>query len=321
ELISSSTRGFVASFGSLIGFLPYRNLAARWRFLAFESWLRRKGLDPSNYRQSLGVIGKYDATGFTDNPEIEEDKGTTDNADGKIAPNNMKLEELLMIYDQEKTKFLSSFVGQKIKVGVVLANRSSRKLIFSIKPKEKEELIEKKRALMAQLSVGDIIKCGITKITYFGIFVEIRGVPALIHQSEVSWDNTLDPLSYFQVGQIVEAKVLQLDFALERIFLTLKEVTPDRQMEALEAVIGDRTAMDGMLEEAEADAEWSEVESLTRELELLDGIESVWRGRYFLSPGLVPTFQVYMAAMVENEYKLLARSGNRVQEVFVRTSL
>ncbi|KAL8503794.1 hypothetical protein ACS0TY_022496 [Phlomoides rotata] len=42
DLISASTRGFVVSFGSLIGFLPYRNLAAKWKFLAFESWLRRK---------------------------------------------------------------------------------------------------------------------------------------------------------------------------------------------------------------------------------------------------------------------------------------
>lgn len=83
-------------------------------------------------------------------------------------------------------------------------------------------------------------------------------MPALIHQTEVSWDATLDPASYFKVGQvfsflqiigilletnffilicvltfsfinpvmqIVEAKVHQLDFSLERIFLSLKEIT------------------------------------------------------------------------------------------------
>lgn len=72
----------------------------------------------------------------------------------------------------------------------------------------------------------------------------------MVHQSEVSWDATLDPASYFKIGQvisrtivntakeyncltnlsfccyqIVEAKVHQLDFALERIFLSLKEIT------------------------------------------------------------------------------------------------
>lgn len=320
ELVSCSTRGFVVSFGSLIGFLPYRNLAARWKFLAFESWLRRKGLDPSQYKQGLGIIGGYDGFGKAASPEAGVDSQIAKNADGEISP-DMKLEDLLRIYDQEKLKFLSSFVGQRIRVSIVLADRNSRRLIFSIKAKEKEELVEKKRSLMAKLQVGDVVKCCIQKITYFGIFVEVEGVLALIHQSEVSWDATLDPVSYFKIGQIVEAKVDQLDFSLERIFLSLKEITPDPMMEALEAVVGDHDNLNAELQAAELDTEWPDVESLIKELQQFEGISSVSKGRYFLSPGLAPTFQVYMASMFENQYKLLARSGNRVQEVMVETSL
>ncbi|XAR70320.1 hypothetical protein NMG60_11027132 [Bertholletia excelsa] len=319
ELISSSTRGFVVAFGSLIGFLPYRNLSARWKFLAFESWLRRKGLDPSKYKHNLGIIGNQ---GLSINTSVDSSPGPEIDkvVDLDISP-DMQLEDLLRIYDQEKLKFLSSFVGQKIKVNVELADRKSRKLIFSVKPKEKEELVEKKRKLMAKLSIGDVVKCSIKKITYFGIFVEVGGVPALIHQTEVSWDATLDPASYFKVGQTVEAKVHQLDFSLDRIFLSLKETTPDPLVEALEAVIGDQNSMDARLQAAKADEEWAEVESLIGELQQFEGIQAVSKGRYFLSPGLAPTFQVYMASMYENEYKLLARSGNKVQEVVVQTSL
>lgn len=320
ELVSCSTRGFVASFGSLIGFLPYRNLAARWKFLAFESWLRQKGLDPSQYKQGLGIVGGYDGFGKAASPEAGVDLQIAKNADEEISP-DMKLEDLLRIYDQEKLKFLSSFVGLRIRVSVVLADRYSRRLIFSIKAKEKEELVEKKRSLMAKLQVGDVVKCCIQKITYFGIFVEVEGVLALIHQTEVSWDATLDPASYFKIGQIVEAKVHQLDFSLERIFLSLKEITPDPMMEALEAVVGDHDNLNGELQASELDTEWPDVESLIKELQQFEGISSVSKGRYFLSPGLAPTFQVYMASMFENQYKLLARSGNRVQEVIVETSL
>ncbi|XP_075484254.1 uncharacterized protein LOC142524249 isoform X2 [Primulina tabacum] len=319
ELISSSTRGFVVSFGSLIGFLPYRNLAARWKFLAFESWLRRKGVNPSIYRQNLGVIGNSESTSLSDSSESGDSE--IDHKGSRAISSDMKLEELLMIYDQEKLKFLSSFVGQKIKVGVVLVDRNSRRLIFSIKQKEKEELVEKKRSLMAQLSVGDVVKCCIKKITYFGVFVEVEGVPALIHQSEVSWDATLDHESYFKVGQIIDAKVHQLDFLLERIFLSLKEITPDPLIEALEAVVGDHDSLGDELEAVQENSEWTDVESLIKELLQFEGIQSVSKGRYFLSPGLAPTFQVYMASMFENQYKLLARAGNRVQEVIVETSL
>ncbi|CAH8382911.1 unnamed protein product [Eruca vesicaria subsp. sativa] len=317
ELISSSTRGFAVSYGSLIGFLPYRNLAAKWKFLAFESWLRRKGVDPSLYRQNLGVIGGQDVTSKAPSPDSSSEVGKT--VIGEVS-SDIKLEDLLMVYDREKQKFLSSFVGQKIKVNVVMANRNSRKLIFSMRPRENEEEVEKKRNLMAKLRVGDVVKCCIKKITYFGIFCELEGVPALIHQSEVSWDATLDPASYFKIGQIVEAKVHQLDFALERIFLSLKEITPDPLTEALESVVGDNDQL-GKLQAAELDAEWPDVESLIKELEVVEGIQSVSKGRFFLSPGLAPTFQVYMAPMFENQYKLLARAGNRVQELIVEASL
>ncbi|PWA52498.1 nucleic acid-binding, OB-fold-like protein [Artemisia annua] len=316
ELINSSTRGFVASFGSLIGFLPYRNLATKWKYLAFESWLRKKGLDPAMYRQSLGVIGGYDAT------RKSTPKSTIDptKIEGELSA-DMKLEDLLAIYDQEKLKYLSSFVGQKVKVNVVLADRQSNKLIFSGKPKEKDESIARKKNLMAKLSVGDIVKCCIKKITYYGIFVEVEGVPALIHQTEVSWDDTLDIISHFKIGQIVEAKVHQLDFSLERIFLSLKEITPDPLNGGLEAIVGDQANFDSRLEAAEPDEEWTDVESLVKELQQYEGVDLVKKGGFFLSPGLAPTFQVYMASVLENEYKLLARAGNKVQEVIVQTSM
>ncbi|KAJ7952343.1 30S ribosomal protein S1 [Quillaja saponaria] len=316
ELISSSTRGFVVSFGSLIGFLPYRNLAARWKFLAFESWLRRKGLDPSIYKKNLSIIASYDAE--NKNPPLSSPLNVEiDSKVEEVVSPDMKLEDLLRIYEQDKLKFLSSFIGQKIKVNVVLVERKSRKLIFSMRPKEKEELVEKKRSLMAKLQVGDVVKCCVKKITYFGIFVEVEGVPALIHQTEVSWDATLDPASYFKVGQVVEAKVHQLNFALERIFLSLKEIAhPGPLIGGLESVVGDHNPLDSRLEIAQADTEWAEVESLIRELQQIDGIKYVSKGRFFLSPGLAPTFQVYMASMFENQYKLLARSGNKVQEVW-----
>ncbi|CAN6462559.1 unnamed protein product [Victoria cruziana] len=312
ELISYSSRGFMASFGSLIGFLPYRKLSGRWKFLAFESWLRRKGLDPSHYNQEQ----KAEGNALQDDNMNKQSLGIE--IDEKLAP-NMELNDLLDAYDQEKSMYLSSFVGQKIKVNVIQADRQSRKLLLSGKPKESEEKYEKKKVLMAKLNIGDIVKCCITKITYFGIFVEVEGVPALIHHSEVSWDETLDPSSCFNVGQIVEAKVHHLDFALERISLSLKQ--PDPLLESLESVMDVSGSSSWNLEVIQSDVQWSAVDKLIDELKKIDGIENITKGRFLLSPSLAPTFQVYMALMVDNQYKLLARSENKVQEVLVQASL
>ena len=39
--------------------------------------------------------------------------------------------------------------------------------------------------------------------------------------------------------------------------------------------------------------QWPEVESLIEELQKIEGIQSVSKGRFFRSPGLAPTFQVW----------------------------
>ncbi|MED6204864.1 hypothetical protein PIB30_012635 [Stylosanthes scabra] len=48
----------------------------------------------------------------------------------------------------------------------------------------------------------------------------------------------------------------------------------------------------GRLEETQIDEEWPEVECFIKELEKIEGIDSISKGRFFRSLGLAPTFQV-----------------------------
>ncbi|KAL6848379.1 hypothetical protein ACP4OV_021673 [Aristida adscensionis] len=320
ELINCSAKGFVVSLDSLIGFLPYRNLATKWKFLAFETWLRRKGGDPSLYKQNLGLEDGFEVHDRSIESESSSVSEIADQ-DQESLPSKPTFEDLLRTYNLEKSKFLSSFIGQRLRVSVVLADRNSKKIFFSMRPKESEELIQKKKILMARLNVGDIVQCTIKRFVYFGIFVEVEGVPALIQQWEVSWDDTLDPSVSYKIGQVVDAKVIQLDYTNNRIFLSLKDVKPNPSVGALEAVIGEDISLGGALEPVQADFEWPEVDALIGEMKKLEGVRDVYKGRFFQSPGLAPTFQVYMAPMIGRKYKLLARYGNNVQEVMVETTL
>ncbi|XP_004952155.1 uncharacterized protein LOC101774630 [Setaria italica] len=320
ELINCSPKGFVVSLDSLIGFLPYRNLATKWKFLAFETWLRRKGGDPSLYKHSLGLEDGLEVPDRNIEPESSSISEVAGEDQGSL-PSKPKLEDLLRAYNQEKSKFLSSFIGQRLRVSVVLADRNSKRIFFSMKPKESEELIQKKKSLMAKLNVGDIVQCTIKRFVYFGIFVEVEGVPALIQQWEVSWDDTLDPAVSYKIGQVVDAKVIQLDYNNNRIFLSLKDVKPNPSVGALEAVIGEDLSLGEALEPVQADFEWPEVDALMEEMRKIEDVRDVYKGRFFQSPGLAPTFQVYMAPVIGPKYKLLARYGNNVQEVMVETTL
>lgn len=53
-------------------------------------------------------------------------------------------------FDCKVKQITQGLLLQKFKVNVLLAERKSRRLILSVKPKEKEELVEKKRKLMVR---------------------------------------------------------------------------------------------------------------------------------------------------------------------------
>eukprot|EP01018_Ginkgo_biloba_P033867 Gb_14358 [translate_table: standard] len=116
EFVSCNSRGFAVSFGSLIGLLPYRDLRPKRKPFSFEAWLRHKGLDPSkfkkdtvsegndNFQNSMLYLGLTSAPKNEDSIQDEEEKSA--------AVMIKEYQDLLNMYDQERTSFLSSFVGQ-----------------------------------------------------------------------------------------------------------------------------------------------------------------------------------------------------------------
>ncbi|KAJ4807896.1 30S ribosomal protein S1 [Rhynchospora pubera] len=324
ELTGYNNEGFFATLGSIVGSIPYQNLNPRYKFFDFEPWLRKKGVDLTFYQpkvQMIDTIGSMDSL-----PDLGIDTKTLEQNE-KISeqlPNSnsaLNFEDLLLQYQGEKNAFLSSFIGQKLKVRVLMADRNSKEVVLTGKHRVSEALVNKKRKLMARLKVGDIVKCCIYKFTYAGTFVKVEGVSALIPHAEVTFDGTLDLLSSLKLGQILDARVHQLDYKREHINLSLKGVIPDPQINNFESIVGNDTSFSGTLQEAQLEEEWEDVESLIKELEKLEEVNTVSKGTFFLSSGLAPAFQVYMAPMVDGRYRLLARFGNKVQEVLVQASM
>ena len=68
-------------------------------------------MDPSLYKQNLSIIGSSEIATKASAPVSSLDVNFEHNANEEISSSN-KIEDLLKIYDQEKLKFLSSFVGQ-----------------------------------------------------------------------------------------------------------------------------------------------------------------------------------------------------------------
>ncbi|KAI5068443.1 hypothetical protein GOP47_0016788 [Adiantum capillus-veneris] len=314
KMIGSNSAGLFVSLGCLVGFLPSFELSPKRGLVDFSSWAQQKGYGLSQIR---AVKGGNNVFGMVTQNVEESELSTATEGD---------LNDLRIKYREEVSKLISSFVGERTKVIVKLLDKGRRKLRVSEKEADLggHELLQKKADLMAQLKMGEVVSCQVKSITPIGVFVEVDGVPALIHHSEVSWNTRLDPASLLSIGEVIKAKVCRLDRTLQRINLSLKQMQPDPLKRTLESVVGDLDT-NSSLHEVEADASldvnWPELGDLISKLEKMDHISSVSKGRCLYSSAFAPTFQVLISTPQSNGYKLLARFENKIQEILVDTTL
>jgi len=116
-------------------------------------------------------------------------------------------------------------IGDKVRVKVLNFDPEKERISLGLKQLEAypwEGVDEKYK-------VGDRIKGKVVSITDYGAFVELeKGIEGLIHVSEMSWTRHVrHPSKVVNIGDIIEAVVLKVDKANEKISLGLKQVEPD----------------------------------------------------------------------------------------------
>ncbi len=111
--------------------------------------------------------------------------------------------------------------GQSIQAKILKLNRENRKISLGLKQLTPDPWTE----TAGSLKQGDRVKGKVVRLADFGAFVEIApGVDGLIHLSEMSWTKRVrKPGDVLQVGELVEAVVLEIKPADKRVSLGLKQ--------------------------------------------------------------------------------------------------
>ena len=110
-------------------------------------------------------------------------------------------------------------IGDRIKAKIIAIDKD--RLSLSIKQMSEDPWM----AEVKQFSKGDIVEGKITRITPFGAFVQLSpAVEALVHVSEMSDDDSIDPEKLFKLNEKKKFKVLEIDTENRKIALSLKDV-------------------------------------------------------------------------------------------------
>ena len=162
---------------------------------------------------------------------------------GFLPVSQLSYEHYPRIEDGDKTKILaelSKFINQEMTVRIIDLDPSQLKLIVSEKALGEQKIKE----AMKSFKVGDVIEGTISGVVDFGAFVRVslpqaaekneqdsaapsepEIIEGLIHISEIDWQLIEDPREHLKVGQIIQAKIIDIEGG--RLSLSLKALRKD----------------------------------------------------------------------------------------------
>ena len=93
-------------------------------------------------------------------------------------------------------------------------------------------IIEKTRKhdrdkIISKIKEGDIIQGTVKNLTDWGAFIDLNGVDALLHITDISWDRISRPAELLSIGQTIKAKITKIEEGTKKISLGIKQLTED----------------------------------------------------------------------------------------------
>jgi small subunit ribosomal protein S1 len=124
--------------------------------------------------------------------------------------------------------------SQEVEVMVLDVDSSKRRISLGIKQVQRnpwEQFLE-------EHPVGSVIEGEIRNITEFGLFIGVGpDIDGMVHMSDISWDESGElAIAKYEKGQVVKAKMLDVDVEKERISLGIKQLAEDPAAATLDAV-------------------------------------------------------------------------------------
>ncbi|MHC4291337.1 MAG: 30S ribosomal protein S1 [Planctomycetota bacterium] len=143
--------------------------------------------------------------------------------------------------------------SQEVKAVVLEVDEEKHRVSLGIKQMTEDPWAH---AIPDKYIPGQIVKGAVTKLTNFGVFVELESdLEGLLHISEISDEKVDSPQDVVKIGQELEVKILRVDTDSRKIGLSLRRVqwaAEDKEKEGDEAAHPTEEAPAPVVEESES---------------------------------------------------------------------
>ncbi len=131
------------------------------------------------------------------------------------------------LVELRRVRELQPYIGKTVEAKIIELDRNRNNVVLSRRAWLEETQKEQRGDFLSNLKPGERRKGVVSSVVNFGAFVDLGGMDGLIHVSELSWKHIDHPSQVVAVGDEVEVEVLDVDYAKERISLSLKATQSD----------------------------------------------------------------------------------------------
>ena len=103
---------------------------------------------------------------------------------------------------------------------------SRRTIMERIRNKDRDKVISK-------MKEGDIVSGIVKNLTEWGAFIDLQGVDALLHITDISWDRISRPSELLSIGQTIKAKIIKIEEGTKKISLGVKQLNEDPYLKSI----------------------------------------------------------------------------------------
>lgn len=116
--------------------------------------------------------------------------------------------------------------GQEVQAKVLNIDKENERFSLGIK----QTTVDPWEEIPRKYKPGTRVTGTVTNVTDFGLFIELEeGIEGLVHISEVSGDKRGNPLSRFQIDDVIQAKVLTVSREEKKIGLSIKKLDETKE--------------------------------------------------------------------------------------------
>ncbi|MBL4774961.1 MAG: 30S ribosomal protein S1 [Mariprofundus sp.] len=120
-----------------------------------------------------------------------------------------------------------SIVGQPCQVAILEARRKPENIVVSRKKPMMAERDAQRAAFFAAHAAGDKLGGVVKRLADFGAFVDLGGIDALLHVSDISWRRIKHPSEMLSAGQSVTVEIVKLNAETGKVSVSMKALQSD----------------------------------------------------------------------------------------------